>query len=100
MLIDLLKGKIGLVVGIANEHSIAYGCAEKFREAQAELATTFLNAKAEPYVRPSLQLKSPLILPCDVQKEEELLLYLMRLKKNGESWISCYIRWHLPLKLT
>ena len=51
MLIDLTD-KQGLVAGIANEHSIAYGCAEKFRDANAELATTFLNAKAEPFMRP------------------------------------------------
>lgn len=74
MIIDL-GNKQGLVTGIANEHSIAYGCAEKFREANAELAITFLNAKAEPYVCPlALQLKSSLILPCDVQKEEEIIV--------------------------
>lgn len=43
MIIDL-KNKQGFVTGIANEQSIAYGCAEKFREAKADLATTFLNA--------------------------------------------------------
>lgn len=73
MLIDLLKGKIGLVVGIANEHSIAYGCAEKFRETQAELVITYLNEKAKPYVQPlASKLQSPLFLPCDVQNKEEL----------------------------
>ncbi|MGO9419211.1 SDR family oxidoreductase, partial [Roseiarcus sp.] len=48
----MLKGKRGLVVGIANEHSIAYGCAVKLRAFGAELAVTWLNDKAEPYVRP------------------------------------------------
>lgn len=73
MLIDL-KGKRGLVVGIANEHSIAYGCAKKFCKVNAELATTFLNEKAEPFMRSlAEQLKSPIILPCDVQKEEEIV---------------------------
>ena len=47
-----LKGLKGLVVGIANEHSIAWGCAEAFRAAGADLAVTYLNAKAEPHVRP------------------------------------------------
>ena len=42
----MLKGKKGLVVGIANEHSIAYGCAREFRAQGAELAVTYLNAKA------------------------------------------------------
>ena len=47
-----LAGKKGLVVGIANAHSIAYGCARIFHQAGAQLAITYLNDKAEPYVRP------------------------------------------------
>lgn len=85
MIIDL-SNKQGLVTGIANEHSIAYGCAEQFREAKAELATTYLNAKTEPFMRPlALKLKSPLILPCDVQKEEEIIaLFAVIEKKWGK----------------
>lgn len=68
-----LAGKKGLVVGIANQHSIAYGCANIFHQAGAELAITYLNDKAEPYVRPlAEQLHSPLIMPCDVQKDVQL----------------------------
>lgn len=68
-----LTGKRGLVVGIANEHSIAYGCARSFRDAGAELAITYLNAKAEPHVRPLAEkLGSPLILPCDVREPGQL----------------------------
>lgn len=68
-----LSGKKGLVVGIANEQSIAYGCARMFHEAGAELAITYLNAKAEPYVRPLAEkLAAPLILPCDVQDDGQL----------------------------
>ncbi len=82
MLIDL-KGKRGLVIGIANEHSIAYGCAQKFCEANAELATTFLNENAEPFMRPlAEQLKSPIILPCDVRKEEEMAALFEALRKQ------------------
>jgi enoyl-[acyl-carrier protein] reductase I len=82
MIIDL-KNKQGLVTGIANERSIAYGCAKQFREAKAELATTFLNAKAEPYVRPlAVQLKSSLILPCDVQQEEEIITLFAAIEKK------------------
>jgi enoyl-[acyl-carrier protein] reductase I len=62
-------GKRGLVVGIANANSIAYGCAKAFHAAGAELALTYLNAKAEPYVRPLAEkLASPIILPCDVRE--------------------------------
>lgn len=68
-----LKNKRGLVVGIANESSIAFGCAQAFRAAGADLAVTYLNAKAEPYVRPlGEQLGSDLILPCDVREPGEL----------------------------
>jgi enoyl-[acyl-carrier protein] reductase I len=48
----VLAGQRALVVGIANEHSIAYGCARAFRDAGAELAVTWLNDKARPYVEP------------------------------------------------
>ena len=47
-----LEGKRGLVVGIANDSSIAYGCAKAFRALGAELAVTYLNAKAERHVKP------------------------------------------------
>lgn len=47
-----LKGKNGLVVGIANSHSIAWGCAQAFHQAGASLAVTYLNEKALPFVQP------------------------------------------------
>jgi enoyl-[acyl-carrier protein] reductase I len=46
----LLEGKKDLIVGIANEHSIAWGCAKGFRALGAELAVTYLNEKAKQYV--------------------------------------------------
>jgi enoyl-[acyl-carrier protein] reductase I len=68
-----LHGKKGLIAGIANEHSIAYGCARAFHEAGAELAITYLNAKAEPFVRPLAEdLGSPIIVPCDVREPGQL----------------------------
>ena len=48
-----LAGKKGLVIGIANEHSIAYGCARAFRTLGADLAVTYLNEKARPFVEPA-----------------------------------------------
>jgi enoyl-[acyl-carrier protein] reductase I len=69
----VLTGKRGLVVGIANEHSIAFGCAKAFRQAGAELAVTYLNDKAEPYVRPLAEgLESPIISACDVREAGQL----------------------------
>jgi enoyl-[acyl-carrier protein] reductase I len=68
-----LGGKKGLIVGIANEHSLAYGCAQHFRAAGADLAITYLNAKAQPYVRPlAANLGSDIFLPCDVTVHGQL----------------------------
>ena len=68
-----LKGKRGFVVGVANEASIAAGCARAFRAAGAELALTFLNEKARPWVEPVAQeVGAPLFLPCDVREPGQL----------------------------
>lgn len=68
-----LSGKRGLVVGIANGASIAYGCAKAFRAQGADLAVTYLNEKAEPHVRPLAQeLGADLVLPCDVREPGQL----------------------------
>jgi enoyl-[acyl-carrier protein] reductase I len=67
-----LAGKKALVVGIANDRSIAYGCAKAFRDQGAELAITYLNEKAEQFVRPlAEELGATLVLPLDVTKEGE-----------------------------
>jgi enoyl-[acyl-carrier protein] reductase I len=69
----ILAGKKALVVGIANEHSIAYGCATAFRSLGAELAITYLNEKAKPYVEPlARKLEAPVFLPLDVERAGEL----------------------------
>lgn len=61
-----LSGKVGLVVGIANSHSIAAGCAKAYKAAGAELAVTYLNDKAKPFVEPVAgELASPLFAPYD-----------------------------------
>lgn len=63
----VLKGKKALVIGVANEHSIAYGCAKAFRELGADVAITYLNDKARLHVEPlARELEAPLFLPLDV----------------------------------
>ena len=62
-----LQGKRGLVVGIANAQSIAWGCASALRAAGAELAVTWLNDKARPHVEPlALQVQAAIMAPLDV----------------------------------
>jgi len=68
-----LAGRKGLILGIANEHSIAYGCAEAFRALGAELAVSYLNEKAKQYVEPlAKDLDAALFLPCDVREPGQL----------------------------
>lgn len=64
-----LDGKKGLIVGIANADSIAWGCAKAAREAGAELAITYLNDKARPHVEPlAREAGAELFLPLDVEQ--------------------------------
>lgn len=80
-----LSGKKGLVIRIANEHSLAYGCARHFRHAGADLAMTYLNVKAEPFVRPLAEvLGSSIILPCDITKSGELEAVYRRISNDWE----------------
>jgi len=68
-----LSGRKVLIVGIANEHSIAYGCARAFRQLGAELAITYLNDKAKAYVEPLAKtLQAPIFEPLDVQKPGQM----------------------------
>ncbi len=68
-----LQGHKALVVGIANENSIAYGCARALRSQGADLAVTWLNSKAEPYVRPlAEELGAEIVAPLDVAQPGQL----------------------------
>jgi enoyl-[acyl-carrier protein] reductase I len=69
----VLAGNKALVVGIANDHSIAYGCAKAFHTAGAELAITWLNDKARPHVEPLAQeLEAAITAPLDVSQPGQL----------------------------
>lgn len=68
-----LAGRRALVVGVANEHSIAWGCARAFAEQGADLAVTYLNAKAEPHVRPLADsVNATIVAPLDVADDGEM----------------------------
>jgi enoyl-[acyl-carrier protein] reductase I len=69
----LLEGKKGLIVGIANDQSIAWGCARAFRAFGADVAVTYLNDKAKRFVEPLARvLEAPIFMPLDVQKPGEM----------------------------
>jgi enoyl-[acyl-carrier protein] reductase I len=69
----LLEGRKGLIVGIANDRAIAWGCARAFRALGAELAITYLNEKARPHVEPlAREVEAPIFLPMDMMAECQL----------------------------
>lgn len=79
----LLEGKKGLIVGIANDQSIAWGCARAFRALGAELAVTYLNDKAKKYVEPLASvLEAPIVMPLDVRTPGQMEAVFERVEKE------------------
>ncbi len=88
----ILHGKRALIIGVANEHSIAYGCARVFRQLGADLAITYLNEKARPYVEPlARDLGAAIFSPCDVGRHGELEAVFRQI---DETWGSLDIALH------
>ncbi len=79
----ILKDAKVLVVGIANEHSIAYGCAKAFRELGADLAITYAQEKSKPYVAPlAHELEASIVMPLDVSHNDELEAVIAQIEKE------------------
>jgi enoyl-[acyl-carrier protein] reductase I len=79
----LLTGKRGIIFGVANDMSIAWGIAQKLKEEGAELAFTYLNEALEKRVRPLAEsLGSTLVLPCDVASDAEIEAVFSNLKQE------------------
>ena len=80
----MLEGKRGLVVGIANDQSIAWGCARAFRAFGADLAVTYLNDKAHPHVAPLAEaLEARIFMPLDMAVPGQLEAVFERI---GQEW--------------
>ncbi|HEY5717172.1 MAG TPA: enoyl-ACP reductase FabI [Motiliproteus sp.] len=80
----LMHGKKILIIGIANEHSIAYGCAKQLKAQGAELCITYLNEKAKRFVEPlATALGAEMLLPLDVSQEGQLDAVFATIK---ETW--------------
>lgn len=78
-----LAGKRGLVTGIANADSIAWGCAKAFRALGAELAVTYLNDKARPHVEPlARQVDASLLMPLDLLQDGQLEAAFQRITEQ------------------
>jgi enoyl-[acyl-carrier protein] reductase I len=68
-----LAGRRGLVTGIANDQSIAWGCAKAFRRLGADLAITYLSEKAKPHVEPlAISVGAPILAPMDLRSDGQL----------------------------
>ncbi|NJD26036.1 MAG: enoyl-ACP reductase FabI [Betaproteobacteria bacterium] len=79
----VLEGKKALVAGIANDSSIAWGCAKAFHELGAEVAVTYLNEKAKSYIEPlAREIGAPIFAPLDVQKPGDMEALFKRIKKE------------------
>ena len=79
----LLEGKKGLIVGIANENSIAWGCAKAFRAFGAEVAVTYLNEKAKKFVLPLAEvLEASIVMPLDVNAPGQMEAVFERIEKE------------------
>src|SRR5215467_280907 len=79
----LLEGKRGLVVGIANEQSIAWGCAKAFRALGADVAVTYLNEKAKKYVEPlAKELEAEIVMPLNVGVDAEVEAVFDEIRKR------------------
>ena len=80
-----LAGKKGVVIGIANDQSIAWGCAQAFRGIGADLCMTYLNEKSKPYTEPlakALDIPPSLYLPCDVREPGQLQAVFAEIEKE------------------
>jgi len=78
----LMDGKRGVIFGVANDKSIAWGVAQQLHEAGAEIAFTYLNEALEKRVRPLAEsLGSKIVLPCDVGSDDEIAAVFTELEK-------------------
>jgi enoyl-[acyl-carrier protein] reductase I len=80
----ILTGKRALVVGVANEQSIAWGCALAFRKLGADVMLTYLNEKALPHVAPLAQQIDAQLLPLDVTQPGQLEAVFATLAQQGK----------------
>ena len=88
--LTLLKGKKALVTGIANDQSIAWGCAKAFHAFGADVAVTYLNDKSKPYVEPlAREINAPIFMPLDLQREGQLEAVFEKIKTTWDKLDLC-----------
>lgn len=96
----LLKGKKALVTGIANDQSIAWGCAKAFQAFGADLAITYRNEKTKRYVDPlAEQMGAAIYMPLDVQEPDEMEAVFLAVEKKWGKIASSYTPSRLHRKM-
>ncbi|MBS0267891.1 MAG: enoyl-ACP reductase FabI [Proteobacteria bacterium] len=88
--LNLLKGKKALVTGIANDQSIAWGCAKAFQAFGADIAITYLNDKAKPHVEPlAREVGASIFVPLDLQQDGQLESVFEKIEKTWDKLDLC-----------
>ncbi len=84
-----LQNKNGLILGLANDHSIAFGCVRKCVEAGANIAVTYQNQKSQPYAEAALKQLTPpqaknikIATPCDLTDQQQTDALFARIKQE------------------
>jgi enoyl-[acyl-carrier protein] reductase I len=80
---QMLAGKRGLIVGVANANSIAFGCAAKLRAFGAEIAITYVNERTKGFVAPLAdELQASFLWPMNVDAPDEVAAVFDRIKQE------------------
>ena len=84
---DLMKGKRGLIMGVANDHSIAWGIAKTLHDHGAELGFTYMGDSILKRVKPLAEsVDSSLLIPCDVSSEKSVEKMFKTVKKEWDQF--------------
>lgn len=95
----IMQGKRGLIMGVANNHSIAWGISKALAAQGAELAFTYQGEALGKRVKPlAAELGSDFIVPCDVEDIASVDALLRQSEKNGVRWISSCTRSAFPTR--
>ena len=97
--LSLMQGKCGLVLGVANDHSIAWGIASAVAEHGAELAFTYQGEGFSKRVKPlAKSVGSNIVLPCDVSDDASIEAVFSAVEKDWGSLDFGSTRWLIPIK--
>ena len=95
----IMTGKKGIIFGVSNKRGIAYAIAEQLYKEGAEIAFTYAGEVMKDRVTPiAEEMKSKMIMSCDVSKDHEVKAVFDEYKKFMANVISSFTLWLLPIK--